>query len=207
MLINYPILIFLIFFARDLITLYLSEKYSASAIVFAIFNLTLLIRINDYEDVIIASKKSYLLFKYYTIGFVFNFIAAWLLIKNFGYAGGAVSVVASILLISILEFRKTLQLLKCSMRDLIFAGSFLKTVLISAAIAGALYLLKENYMSGMNIVYKTILIAAVYFSLNYGIFNYFNINNFAELKGILLRVTDTENLFRKIIRMKKSEVD
>src|SRR5690554_617410 len=89
----YPILIFLIFNAQNIISLYLGEKYVESGVIFAVFNLTLLIRVNSYSDVLISAKKTrYIMITYVIVVFV-NLVSNYFLINLLGAVGAAISTV------------------------------------------------------------------------------------------------------------------
>ncbi len=90
----YPVLIFLLFFGKALITFYLTEKYEASVAVFAIFNLALLIRVNDYQDILIVSGRTRYIFFYSLVLFLFNLVTNYILIRYFGIIGGAIAFIA-----------------------------------------------------------------------------------------------------------------
>lgn len=131
----YPILIFLIFNAQSIITLYLGEKYVDSAVVFAVFNLTLLIRVNYYADVLISAKKNRYILKIYLIVVVFNFIVNYILINLYGSVGAAASTVLSIALLSGLLLTKTLSISKKKLSDLFEIRKIL-VVLVSTLFIG-----------------------------------------------------------------------
>jgi len=83
----YPVLIFLFFFAEPLVSAYLSKSYSASIVIFMIFNLSLLIRVNDYQDIIIISKNSKFIFRSVLFVSILNLVLNYTLITYFGING------------------------------------------------------------------------------------------------------------------------
>lgn len=54
----YPVVFYFLVFHYEFITAYFSPKYSESALIFAIYTCTCFIRINDYQDVLVASGNS-----------------------------------------------------------------------------------------------------------------------------------------------------
>lgn len=70
----YPVMVFLLFFNDRFIYLYLSDRYVDTVPVFTIFNLTLLVRVNSYGEVLLAAGKYGLNIKISIIGFVVGVI-------------------------------------------------------------------------------------------------------------------------------------
>jgi O-antigen/teichoic acid export membrane protein len=87
----YPILVFLLFFCKPLLTFYISDKYLGSAAVFAIFSLALLVRVNDYQDILISSGNGKTIFRTTSIMFFVNLTLNLVLIRFMGPVGGALS--------------------------------------------------------------------------------------------------------------------
>ena len=115
----YPVFVFICFNSIEFITLYLGEKYKMSAYVFFIFNFTLLIRVNDYSDVLISANKTFKILQYYILALIINIILNYILILNLGIKGAAISTVASISLLAFLQLRTTLKIIKTRFTDLI----------------------------------------------------------------------------------------
>jgi O-antigen/teichoic acid export membrane protein len=109
--ITYPILVFLLFYSSDLILVYLGSKYISSAIIFSVFNLTLLIRINDYSDILIAANKSKYIFKSYLFTFLLNITLNYLFINLLGSVGAAIGTVLSIIVLAALQLTKSMSLI------------------------------------------------------------------------------------------------
>lgn len=87
----YPPIGFLVVFSHGLVTAYFSQKYSSSAGVFGIMTMGLLLRINDYMDVLVAARKGRLLMLIYSGALVANCIVNWVCISLFGYLGAALA--------------------------------------------------------------------------------------------------------------------
>jgi O-antigen/teichoic acid export membrane protein len=95
-LVMYPVLIFILVFSEPLLTLYLGEKYKASIPVFVIYNLILFFRVNDYEDILIASSKTRMIGLIYFIVFLLNIFYTYIFIQYFGIIGAALGTLLSL---------------------------------------------------------------------------------------------------------------
>lgn len=92
----YPVLGVLIFYSQQLIVWYFGTAYTSSAIIFSVYNLTLIIRVNNYSDVLIAAGKSKSILYANLISVVINGILNYFLILKFQAVGAAFSTVASL---------------------------------------------------------------------------------------------------------------
>lgn len=137
----YPVLIYLLYFATPLISFYLSESYSQSAIIFAIFNLSLLIRINDYQDIIIISGNSKFIFRAVLLSSVINLLLNYFLIQLWGITGSAIAFISSLTLFASLLTWKSTRILKCRFGDLFDVPLILKVALLSLLVVNSIYLL------------------------------------------------------------------
>ncbi len=98
--ISYPVLIFILIFSKDIVALYLGEKYLASTAVFVIYNFLLFLRINDYRDVLIADGKTKALLWSDLSIFILNIGLNYFLISQFGVNGAALASIVSYYLLS-----------------------------------------------------------------------------------------------------------
>lgn len=114
MAIIYPSLFFFLINAENFINLYLGTKYNESAIIFSIFNLTLLIRINDYFDVMIASGNTKTILFFNALVFFLNVFLNYLFISYFGLPGAAIATVVSLSIYAWLHLNYTVNILKTS---------------------------------------------------------------------------------------------
>jgi|SRR5690554_683164 len=130
----YPVLVFMLFYSNDFIVLYLGERYEASAIIFAIFNLTLLLRVNSYSDVLISANKGKLILIIYLIAFVVNIGLNYLLINELGRVGAAISTVGSIFLLAIVQLFFTVKLLNTSIFKLFSMYKIIEILLVSLVV-------------------------------------------------------------------------
>jgi len=174
MLLTYPVLIFLLFNSRDLIVIYLGEKYSQSAIIFAIYNLTLLMRISSYNDVLIAAEKGRLLLYYYLFVFLLNCALNLLLINYFGIVGAAIATVLSLLVFAFLLLKKSMTLLNASILELFELNKVLGLFSMSVGLSCFLYFSLSFIEFDL---LRVCLFATIYFSIVYYLlfrFNFFS---------------------------------
>lgn len=164
MALTYPILIFLLFNSSELITLYLGSKYEASAIIFAVFNLTLLIRVNDYSDILVAANKSKYILYSYVISFIANAVLNYLLISSMGMIGAAIATVLSISLLAYLQLRKSLILIETSLKELIQFKQLFTLLLVASGLASVLHLGLSSWIDGYG---RLILFSIFYFPIIY----------------------------------------
>jgi O-antigen/teichoic acid export membrane protein len=156
----YPVLVYLLFFSLPVVVLYLSDKYSASAIVFAIFNFALLIRVNDYQDIIVISGNSKFIF-FSVIGLtILNVILNYVLISWVGINGGAISYIVHLILLAGLLTYKTTRIMSCSVFDFFDIRNISKILLIAVTLS---FLIWIFYKWSGNSVYFVVGFAPVYF--------------------------------------------
>ena len=155
----YPVLVYLLFFAEPIVSFYLSEKYLASTMVFAIFNLTLLIRINDYQDIIIVSGNTRFIFYTIVILTAVNIGLNYLLIKAFGIYGSAAAFILHLFLLASALMYKTTRLMHCRIGDLFDFGVIGRIVLVSLSLAMPIWL---TYSFVYNTVWLVIFAAPLY---------------------------------------------
>jgi len=80
--------------------LYLGNKYIQSGIVFSIYNLAVLIRINSYSDILTVAKKPMKIIGPNLISFIAGLILTFILLPTFGVNAAAFAFVFAILLMS-----------------------------------------------------------------------------------------------------------
>jgi O-antigen/teichoic acid export membrane protein len=136
----YPVLIYLLFFSGPIITFYLSEKYAASSIIFAIFNLSLLIRVNDHQDIIVVSGNSkFIFYSIFSLAFL-NVILNYILISAFGIIGSAIAFILHLFLFTILLTYKTMGVMSCTLNDLFDVKKLIWILLLSLFLIVPLWL-------------------------------------------------------------------
>ncbi len=164
MVLTYPVLVFLLFNSSDIIQVYLGEKYQASAIVFAIFNLTILMRVNDYHDVLIAANKSKTILYSYVFVFVLNVVLNYFLITQFGIIGAAISTVISLFVFAYILMRQSMKVIEAKFHELFNVLGVIKLLGSSIFLSIILYFLTRNVTSDF---LKLSVFAVLYFPLIY----------------------------------------
>ena len=132
----FPIAIFFIYFSKEFIVLYMSEKYLDSYIVFMIFSAALLIRFQNYTDILILMKKSkYVLISFFTFIF-FNIILNLVLSKFFGIFGCAFATIFSVYILAFMQLHITIKKLNVSYSDYIDFKLIFKVLVASLTLIG-----------------------------------------------------------------------
>ncbi len=127
----FPLALFFMFFSKEFITIYFSEKYLESAKVFIVFCFALLIRIQNYSDVLIILRKSkYVLYSFFVFMFL-NIILNIVLSKTFGILGCAVATIASVYVLSFMQLHLTIKSLHVHYKQYIDFISLLKIIAIT----------------------------------------------------------------------------
>lgn len=128
----YPIVFFLFFNSKDIIVLYLGSNYEKSAIIFSVFNLTLLYRVNDYTDILIIANKTKFILLSNLLVFIINLILNYILIQLLGSSvGAAYATVISIFFLAFILLKKSLKYLNCKFKDIVEIEKILKLSILS----------------------------------------------------------------------------
>jgi O-antigen/teichoic acid export membrane protein len=98
--ITYPIILILAINANYLIPLYFSNKYINSSIVFSLYSIAVMVRINDYTDLLILNKNRKIIIFAFFASFLFNLVTSIFLIKLLSSAGAALSYSLSIIFLA-----------------------------------------------------------------------------------------------------------
>ncbi|MCE2846260.1 MAG: oligosaccharide flippase family protein [Sphingobacteriales bacterium] len=132
---TYPVLVFILFFHREIIGFYLTERYLPAAIVFAVYNLVILLKVYDWQDVIVLSGNSKGIFYYTALALLLNVILSPILVLFMGFIGAAVAFVISLFFLGFLQLRKMSAILNCHITDLMNPFIILKILGTSVAMA------------------------------------------------------------------------
>lgn len=141
----YPILLYLLFFSGPLVSAYLSDRYTGSVLIFSIFNLSLFIRVNDFQDVIIVSGNGRYIFFAVLFTTLLNLLLNYLLVSAFGIAGGAASFIICLFVFAGILTWKSLKIMKCRFTELIDVLLIGKVLVISSVLSFLLYLIYNLY--------------------------------------------------------------
>lgn len=116
--ITFPMILLLMFFAKDIIYLVYSPKYEKSIFLFQTYLLVGLFRNNSYGALIAASGKTKFIALYSTMMLAFNLILSFFLYKLLGIGGVIIGSLASTTIIAFLQLRHE-GLLKMYFRDFV----------------------------------------------------------------------------------------
>jgi len=165
-LIIFPIAVYFIFFSKEFIVTYVSQKYVDSSIVFTIFTFTLLIRINDYLDVLISAKKNRLIVIIHLSVFILNIILNYILINLIGYKGAAIATVISLYLYSASFVYITSRVLNTNIKSIFNYFEILKILAVSLILIVPFYIVKIYSFNIITIIFVSLL----YYPLVYYVF-------------------------------------
>lgn len=161
----YPVVFFCIFNGNTFVSLYLGEKYIESGLIFSIYNISVLFRINNYTDILIAERKPVKIILPTLISLIINLVLVILLIKAVGLVGGAVAYALGIGLYCLFQIIISTKAIKVN----IFDYFDVKKILFISLICGICslishFIISPNYTSFILIgliytivVYMTIL--------------------------------------------------
>lgn len=161
----YPVMIFFLFNAGDFIKLYLGLKYLDSTAIFIVFNLTLLFRINDFEDILISSGRTNFILFCYIFAVFLNIVLNFLLISIYGNIGAAISTIISVFVLIIIMYYKSMKLINAGFTELINFRLIIKVLLISLFYASMLKLILNIQANDNSLVF--IILSILYFALIY----------------------------------------
>ncbi|HPI55338.1 MAG TPA: oligosaccharide flippase family protein, partial [Chitinophagaceae bacterium] len=129
----FPVAIYFIFFSKDFILMYMSSKYLESYKVFMVFTAALLLRTQNYMDVLVLLKKTkYVLFSF-AVFLVTNISLNIGLSYSFGILGCAAATIFSVLILATLQLFLTIRELKVTINDYIDFAGLAKILIISIA--------------------------------------------------------------------------
>ncbi len=182
MMLTYPIFIFLLFNSTDIIVFYLGEKYIGSAMIFLVFNFTLLIRINDYSDILISANKGKKILFYYVVSLILNVILNYILINLLGSIGAAISTIISLFVLAGLQLVSSLKIIHSSILELVDIKSILKLITASTLLSFIIYFISSNVH---NPNYRLFFFFFIYFPIIYYYLYYTNLISKDILKQLL----------------------
>lgn len=160
----FPFICWFLLIASPFFKLYLTPEYEMSGIVFAFFNLPLLIKTMDYTDMLIAKKDTKFMLYAYIAFAILLAILNYFMIINYGIVGATLSnaicfyvlytvfvyrakVIYNRKLIDLLDVKKIFQILIISVlggivcnRIFYYTHSYLYLIAVSAIILPAIYL-------------------------------------------------------------------
>jgi O-antigen/teichoic acid export membrane protein len=132
---TYPILIYVAIFHQQIVRFYLTEAYMPSALVFAIYNFTILLKVYDWQDVIVLSGRSRQIMVYTAMALFLNLILAPILTLRIGIEGAALAFVLSLFFLAFVQLKAIAAILETRIVDLIDLLSVFKIILVSLMVA------------------------------------------------------------------------
>lgn len=109
----FPSLLFVLVFAPPLIEAYLGNRYADSAWVFILFNIAVLYKLNNTEEIIMAAHQNNFLAVLNAAQFILSILLTMLGIALFGLYGGASAMFIAYTLYWVAVQAKTARILKC----------------------------------------------------------------------------------------------
>lgn len=191
-----PVVIFVIFFNHDIIKFYLSEKYLPSKNIFAIYSLIILLRTNNYEDVLIAAGKTKNILITYILFFLINILIIYFFVYLFNLIGAALASVITMFLLFIVLMKLNSIELKVLILDFYEVNKLLKILMISLFLSFLFFIL-YNISNGSVII--LCLLFLMYFILSLHIILKFSLLDKYIVHNITRQyVPQLSSLFSKI---------
>lgn len=134
----FPVAFFFIFFSREFIVLYLSEKYIGSYTVFIIFTMALLIRLQNYTDILILMKKSVYVLISFVVFMVLNIGLNLWLSGIWGIVGCALATIVSVYILAGMQLHFTVRQLNVRYTEYIDIKALAQILFFSVAWAAAI---------------------------------------------------------------------
>ena len=122
---------FLMVFAGPIVKIAFSAQYAESVWPFRIYLLFLPLRITVWSQILAATGDTATVFKAQVKAMVFNVILGYVLIRNLGWMGGAVSALLADYVFSALLLRQVGRRLEVSVRQLVPWGGILRVTVLS----------------------------------------------------------------------------
>ena len=147
----FPIAIFFIFYSKEFIVLYMSEKYVDSYKVFLIFSAALLIRTQNYTDILILMKKSKYILISFLVFVVSNVLLNLVLSNLFGIIGCAFATIFSVYILAFLQMHITIKQLQLKYLEYIDLKLLLIVLTSSITVIG-IAKISTNFFNLSNLV-------------------------------------------------------
>jgi O-antigen/teichoic acid export membrane protein len=181
----FPLSIYLFFFSDFFVKAYLSEKYILSAPIFAWYNIALLVRFNDYQDLLIIHGKTKQLFYINLITFIICVVSNYFLIKNFGLTGAIISFLLNLYLIAILLLMFTKGSLKLSLNKYQNWSSIFTILFVSVFVGAVLFRLKNSFNNGFAVNVAASFLYVFFISVIFYKLNLLDHTLISKIKNIL----------------------
>ncbi len=161
---NLPLLMFIVFFPKEMLFVLFGEEYITGSFGLIILSLGFFVMYSFMvsREVLLALKKSKAVFYFSLIGVILNIVLCYLLVPGYGIIGAAVASVVCLGLISMLIFVTSYRLTK----NKFFQWNYIK-VIFAALIAVFGIKLLANFYSLYN--FWSLFVTGILFLVGYGI--------------------------------------
>ena len=160
-LVTIPIVIIFGLLANNIITLLFTEQYIESVPVYRIFLFIIILHIVNPSVVLRACKKTKTIFISHLWSMIIALFLGYILIKNYGMIGGAISFILSSFVRTLIQVTKVKELLSLSLLSLLPWYKILKIVLFSLIAAIIPIIIVNQDMSAL----LTIIVSGIQYSL------------------------------------------
>lgn len=184
-----PVMIFLLIYAPDFLTLLFSSKYAESATVFRIYLLALPNRVTTFGTILMSVGLSSLVMRYSLYALVLNVILNYILIKTAGFIGPAIGTVIAIYFAAYLLLRKISSIMNFSFRK-IFPWRVLGKTFLVTLVAGLVSAWPKLFYPGLTSLLR----------LSCGAPTYFIIFLVGAIWSEILKREDLQNLFQEVLQ-------
>ena len=147
----FPVAIFFVWFSREFILLYLSSKYEGSAPVFAFFSLVLLVRVQNYTDVLVLLRKPQYVLMSFAVFLISNVSLNLILSHYYGIYGCAVATILSVFILAFMQLHLTIRELHVSYSQYIDVRA-LSIILLSSVLYIGVFKLLFYYIPVSHLV-------------------------------------------------------
>lgn len=127
----YPVVLYFLFFAADLVKLIFSEKYILSTTIFQLYNISLLFRICNAEDLFLVANKANRLPVFYTVVCLFALVGNYFFIHLWGIHGAVLTSLFGTILLLLLIYRNGFKLIGVGFSEIIPLNNILQVLMIT----------------------------------------------------------------------------
>jgi len=179
--ITIPAVILCFLLAKDIVTLLYTDKYIESVNIFRIFLIIFLVQMINPSSVLRSCKETKVIFKSHFYSTIVAVVLSYLLIKNYGMIGGAMSVLISSYVRTLIQAKKVKEVLSLNLKKLLPWFDLSKIMIYS--VCGALIpfvIMQQNFSNLLTIIFGGI----AYSLIIVPIFIFTNILNYKQLVEI-----------------------
>ncbi len=195
----FPIVILLLFLSKWFILNYLGTNYQQAWIVFLLYNLVLLIRITDYQEVLTFLKKTTTILAINCGVLLYNVMSNYILVPKYGYVGAAVNYTITIYLAVVLIVWFTCKEVKLSVAYF-FKYKQLAIIIILCTIAASAVYYLLHYVFQYNKL-AIVVVVTIYFTIVYVALLRLRIINLLQLQPIVQKLPlSIKNILFKIAK-------